>query len=420
MPKAFVQLLPRDKNAVVAAALSALAVLVSIVASPGMAGASSSALGTPNAATGAPVTVGLISDGATGSGGTFALVEQGEKMAVSWANQYRKGLGGHPIKLLVCESQGTPSGALECANQMVQAGVVAVVLPFSGEGPTEVPVLAKAGIPYIAVSGESTQELTTPGAFALSGGYPAVLAAYAANAKAKGYKKFAMITENVPTAIQGATILGGQVFKKAGVGFKIIPVDPGTADITPQLESAVQYGANAIGVTGDITLCTSFFQAYQTLGLKIPKYIIATCIDPSVTKSSLSSELAGSVIATSSANGTKDAATYAAMVKKYAPKVNSNPSVSGNVASGATAIWAVVNALSTYRGPVTAATVTAQMKAAKNVTLPLSGGVTFTCNGQALPLLPSVCSVATQVGTVKANGQAVNLKLVNPVALFKS
>ena len=108
------------------------------------------------------------------------------------------------------------------------------------------------------------------------------------------------------------------------------------------------------------------------------------------------------------------------MVKKYAPKVNSNPSVSGNFSSGATAIWAVVNALSTYRGPVTAATVTAQMKAAKNVTVPLSGGVTFTCNGQALPLLPSVCSVATQVGTVKANGQAVNLKLVNPVALFKS
>ena len=232
-------------------------------------------------------------------------------MAVSWANQYRKGLGGHPIKLLVCESHGTPSGALECANQMVQAGVVAVVLPFSGEGPTEVPVLAKAGIPYIAVSGESTQELTTPGAFALSGGYPAVLAAYAANAKAKGCKKVAIITENVPTAIQGATKLFGWAgIQEGGVGFKIIPVDPGTADITPQLESAVQYGANAIGVTGDITLCTSFFQAYQTLGLKIPKYIIATCIDPSVTKSSLSSELAGSVIATSSANGTKDAGTF--------------------------------------------------------------------------------------------------------------
>ena len=124
------------------------------------------------------------------------------------------GLEGHKVNLYICENQSTPAGGQSCANDMVQHGVVAVVEPFTGQGQTEVPTIVGAGIPYIVVTGASTAEPTTPGAYALEGGFPAYLGAMALSAKQHGYKKVAFLVENVPAAIQGAQALGGIVSRR--------------------------------------------------------------------------------------------------------------------------------------------------------------------------------------------------------------
>ncbi len=100
--------------------------------------------------------------------------------------------------------------------------------------------------------------------------------------------------------------------------------------------------------------------------------------------------------------------------------MNPSPNVSTNQSDGASAVWALVNAMDGYTGPVTPAGINKQMQTAKNVVLPLSNGATFTCNGKIIPSLPSVCSVVTQVGVLKSNGIATNIKTINPVALFAS
>jgi branched-chain amino acid transport system substrate-binding protein len=379
----------------------------------------SSALGAANPATGSPVNVGIITDAGSGAIGSAALVEQGAKMGVAYANAYKGGLTHHKINLIICENQETPAGGQACANQMVQDKVVAVVLPFTGQGATEVPTITKAGIPYITLSGASNQELMTPGAYDLTGGYPATLGAFALSAKAHGYRKFAMLVSNVPSAIQGAEQLGGLVFKNAGVGYKVIPVNPGTADVTPQLEAAVSWGAKAIGLTGDVTLCSSFLKGYQTLNLTEPKYVISTCLDPSIF-STLGTELGGSYIATTSNATSTDDALYAAITKKFAPSVSPNPNASAGQASGLIPVLALLNIMQSYKGAaVTAAAVKAQLKLPTPYTIPLSGGITFSCNGTAIPLLPSVCSATTDVGTVSSTGVISGLQTYNPTALFK-
>ena len=240
----------------------------------------------------------MITDAGPGIVGTGALVEQGAKAAVAYQNEYGDGLDGHKIDLYICENQQTPAGGQACANDMVQRGVIAVVLPFTGQGQTEVPTVVKAGIPYITMSGESTTELTTPGSFALQGGFPAILGAVALQAKQKGYKKVAFVVSNVPAVVEGAQAIGDLVFKAAGVGYQVVPVDPGTADITPQLQSAVSSGASALGVVGDVTLCSSFLRAYGTLGLTLPRYVTALCLDPSILNSpSLDKVMQGSWLA---------------------------------------------------------------------------------------------------------------------------
>jgi branched-chain amino acid transport system substrate-binding protein len=359
----------------------------------------------------------VISDGGSGAIGTAPLVEQGAKMAVAYANAYRGGLAGHPIDLVICENQSTPAGAQACANQMVQDHVAAIVVPFTGQGAAEVPTLTKAGIPYITLSGASTQELTTPGAFDLTGGYPATLGAFALSARHQGYAKFAMLVSNVPAAITGAEQLGSLVFRAAGVGYKVIPVNPGTADMTPQLQAAVSWGAKAIGITGDVTLCSSFLKGYQTLSLGEPKYVIGPCLDPSIF-STLGSVLGGSYLATTSAADASDMALYAAITRKYAPSVNPNPNTSANQASGLIPVLSLLSIMHGYSGPVTAAAVKKQVMTVQNVPVPLSGGITFTCNGKAIPLLPSVCSSELKVGKVSSAGVVSGLQLYDPTPLF--
>jgi branched-chain amino acid transport system substrate-binding protein len=382
------------------------------------AAAANTALGTPKQATGSAVNVGMIIDGGGGNTvGSAPLVQQGAVMAVAYANAYKGGLDGHKINMVFCQNQETPAGGQACANQLVQDKVVAVVLPFTGQGATEVPTITKAGIPYITLSGASNQELMTPGSYALTGGYPATLGAYALSAKAHGYSKFAMLVSNVPAAIQGAELLGSLVFKNAGIGYKVIPVNPGTADVTPQLQAAVSWGAKAIGLTGDVTLCSSFLKGYQTLGLTEPKYVISTCLDPSIF-STLSSELGGSYVDTTSNATAAENAQYAAITQKFAPSVNANPNSSANQAGGLIPVLSLVDIMAGYTGAVTPAAVKGQLALSTPRTVPLSGGITYVCNGKAIPLLPSVCSAASAVGTLSSTGAISGLQNYNPSALF--
>ena len=400
---------------------SAVLTVTAVSTLSGTAGASS-ALGKPHPATLSPVTIGLISDGGGSSSiGTAELVNQGATAAVAYENEYGGGLEGHKIVLYTCENQSTPAGGQTCANDMVQKGVVAVVEPFTGQGQTEVPTITGAGIPYITLSGASTAELTTPGSFAIDGGFPAYLGAEALSAKQHGYSKVALLVENVPAAIQGAQALGALVFKAAGVGFQVIPVNDGTADMSPQLQTAVSGGADAVGMVGDVTFCSGFLQAYNTLDLKLPRYVLSTCQDPSILDSAtLDKALAGSYITTTTAASKSDLATYGAIVKKYMPKVSPNPNVSSNQADGISPVLTLAAIMKGSTQPVTAAGIKTQTETAKNVVVPLSGGLTFTCNGTAIPLLKSVCSSSAALGVIQAGkaGKVTGIKVYNPTPLF--
>lgn len=384
-------------------------------------GADATALGTPKPASGAAVTIGMITEGGSEAiGSQAALAEQGANIAKSYVNDYLGGIGGRPIELFVCGNKSTPAGAQDCANQMVERKVAAVIWPFTGQG-ASVPILTRAGIPVIASSGSSSEELTTAGVFLLTGGFPATLGAYAQDAKDKGYKKFAMVVIDVPAATQAAQVLGGLVFKNAGVGFSVISAAPGTPDLTPQLQKAASSGADAIGVTGDVTFCTSFLKAYQTLALKTPKYIIATCTDKSVT-SALPDALNGSIMATTSVTtGTDDAKLYAAMVAKYAPGkgIDPDPAKSSGVAAGVSSVMSFVNGMQGFTGDPTAPNVLAQFKTGKGKVF-LGGGISYDCSTKPIAILPNICSAQMQIGVVHSDGSVGDTKPIDSATLFKA
>jgi branched-chain amino acid transport system substrate-binding protein len=101
--------------------------------------------------------------------------------------------------------------------------------------------------------------------------------------------------------------------------------------------------------------------------------------------------------------------------------VSSNPNVSANQASGLIPVLALLNIMQGYKGSsVTPAVIKAQLKLPAPYAVPLSGGITFVCNGTAIPLLPSVCSAQTAIGTVSSTGAIGGLQTYNPTPLFKA
>ncbi len=400
------------------------ALTTGVVASgTGVAGArTSSHKVTLHRATGAPVTIGLISDaGGSSDQGTGQLVEQGARAATKYWNTDLGGLEGHKVNLFICEDQSTAAGGQSCAKEMVQRDVVAVVEPFTAEGQTEVPTIVGAGIPYIAVTGASSAELTTPGAYALESGFPSYIGAMALSAKQHGFKNVAFLVDSTPAVLQTVQTLGGIVYKAAGVTLQTEPVNPGTADVTAQLQTAVSGGADAVGVIGDLTMCTSFFRGYEMLHLTLPHYVLPTCQDPSIEDSAVLDEaLAGSYIPTTTKASKADQKEYAAIAKAFLPKVSTNANVSSNQAEGVASVLALANIMKGSTQPVTAGGIKQSIGSDKNVIIPMSGGLTFTCNGTAIPQFTSVCSSWAAIGTIQAgkSGTVTNVKVYDSTPLF--
>ena len=339
-------------------------------------------------------------------------------MAVAYQNAYGDGLEGHRIELYICENDETPAGGQACANDMVQRGVAAVIEPFTGQGQTEVPTVVRRASPTsrcpVVRRLSSRHPEPSP-----QGGFPAILGATALHAKQQGYKKVAFLVANVPSVVQATQGLGGLVFKAAGVGFEVVPVNSGTADMSPQLEAAVNDGASAVGEAGDVTFCASFLRAYASLNLHVPRYVVATCLDPSILNStSLDKVMQGSWLAGAGTANASNDALYAAIVHKYAPKVNPNPNASANDLAGMLPVLSLAAIMKGSTVPVTASGILKQTEAAKDVVLPMFGDVTFTCNGAAIPLLKSVCSSTAAIGVLGSGYRVSHVKAYDPTPLF--
>src|SRR4051794_10445936 len=115
----------------------------------GSATTTANPLGAPNKATGTPVKIGYITEGLAPN-----VDLTGEKLAAQatfkYANDYLGGVGGHVIQPVVCETKQDPAVAADCANQMVQENVAAVLVATSGVIASFAPPIAKAGIPMFA------------------------------------------------------------------------------------------------------------------------------------------------------------------------------------------------------------------------------------------------------------------------------
>jgi branched-chain amino acid transport system substrate-binding protein len=297
------------------AACAAIAVSLSIVAcssSSGQAGPagskSSSAKIAGTTATKSPIKVGFI-DPNSGPA-PYKTVKYGRKGGLRYVNKIIGGVNGHPLKLSVCNSDGTPEKNVSCANRFVQEHVVAVVDGYAAAAGAEAPILKRAGIPITGVVAGNDTLNTASNAYYFGPAHQAFAVGPLQVLHKAGVNKMALTIADVP----------------AGHAYVKKYVDPAAKDLGMQV-STFYYPANNpnwsviattltsknAGLVGVIaapeTQCTALLKAVQRTGWN-KKILLGGCQD--FVKKVGKSQAAGVY---------SYSATWLSSMRKYAPPV---------------------------------------------------------------------------------------------------
>ncbi|MFC0313246.1 ABC transporter substrate-binding protein [Gordonia phosphorivorans] len=362
-----------------------------------------------NAATGETIKVGFIAP----EGGQISLpmVREGGEAAAQYINENGGGIGGHKIELVVCKQHEEPASATKCANEMVEKKVSAVVTPLGAQGAVMLPIISGAGIPYVAQAPVSQAEMISPDAFMISGGIIAVLGGQAATAAKDGLKKVTVLIGDTGDAAASVKALGEPMFKQAGVDLNVVTIPAGTADPTPQIAAGLSDKPDAVTILGDTRQCIQGIKALQTAAPDVQKYLIASCLDkPVIDAVGEDAVIGAKAFTTVNLSSDDDSVTqYRSVMAKYAP--DTDPQGLGYLG------YQVVMALSQVGGSLPGGGVGPEqmktaLRSAKDVPVPAAPGLTFTCDGKAVPQLPSLCSKSILVSTV-----AEDLKFTDTVAV---
>jgi branched-chain amino acid transport system substrate-binding protein len=314
--------------------------------------------------------------------------------------------------LNVCETHQTPSGATDCATNMVQAKVPIVLSGVSGQAGAVYQGIKDAGVPFLQYGALDQGILAGPAAsvFVLTNSIATAIAGPAGIAKDAGVKKAGILVIDVPSASGAAKQAAPIFYKNAGVTPDIIVVPPGQADMTPQVQAGISGGDGAFALFGSPPFCTSAIKALTTVGFKGPITAIEQCVDQTSAKAT-NGGYKGVNVLTSRNSTNKEYAQYLAVMRKYAKGVDT-----GGVAPGGyTAVLALVRALPNLTGDVTAQTISA----GPPTPLPLGGGIMFQCNGKQVSLAPPICTTQVLKAKFTAKAIPVGFKVFDTSSLLK-
>lgn len=278
------------------------------------------ALGTPKQATGTPITLGLLN---LESGPvTFPEYRQAAEAAVKYINAYKGGIGGHPVQIKSCATDGQPSTSARCAGQIVDAKPTAVLGGADTGAPGAFPVYKRANLAYIGGIPFTPVESNAPNAvqfYSISIGDNAAASAYAA--KTLGAKKASVLyTDDTQGKFTGLGVIAAAL-KKAGVTVKTIPVAPNAADLSSVAASAIENKPDIIYVNSP-NACPGLLKALKSVGNTAKIFGIDPCTSPPALKTA-GAAADGLYFAQpfdSLDSGTDDAKLMLGAVQKYGPK----------------------------------------------------------------------------------------------------
>src|SRR4029453_8761568 len=97
-------------------------------------------------------------------------------------------------------------------------------------------------------------------------------------AESTGSDKVEFVIIDVPQARTGVEALGPSVMGKAGLDYDVIPIAPGTADMTSQMQQVAASGAGAVHITGNDAFCIAALNGLNAVGYDGAIAVVSQCI----------------------------------------------------------------------------------------------------------------------------------------------
>ncbi|MBL7498449.1 ABC transporter substrate-binding protein [Frankia sp. CNm7] len=377
---------------------------------PTAAGTSDSGLLGPVArATGAPVRIGLISDG-KGPVSDLSIEFAVSDATVAYLNERHSGIAGRPIELVTCETLSDPAKGTDCANRMVEENVVAVVAGSSTVLDSMWPPMRDAKLPLMIYSASGAALRDSESTFALTNPFFNLVTFPIQMAKDVGTDKVTVISVDSPNATSVYQVVEPAI-EKAGLEFDLIRIAPGTADMTPQLRPLAAGDPGIVEVAGNDAFCISAFNGLRDVGFTGTVIGLSNCISDRTQKAVPGSFLKGMHVPASAPVGTDNPSTrlFEAVATTYGKDIDTSRAAAMSMF---TVLAAFQSATSQVSGDVTPQAVISAIKAAPERDLPAGGGLRFRCNGKADPTMPAVCVRGGLLTTLDDKGHPTEYKPV--------
>lgn len=348
--------------------------------------ASTSAVPTTEAgteATGEPVKLGWVN---TDTGATaIPLLSEGAQVAVDRLNAHGGGIGGRPIELVACSTDGTPESSAACANELVAEGVVAVIEGGDLGSDAKIPILTDAGIATLGSSTLGTGQSLNQDAFFFAPPATTYPAAEVDLAKEIGATNLTLLVPDVPQ-VPIVSDIGAEQAQLQGLTFQTVTFDPAAPDFDAALATIMTSGSDAIATIATEDWCAGMLRAAQSAGFT-GDLILGTCAG---TTEAIASTSAGEVYALSSiwSPRSRDAAPTEAQVAldEYLAAMDEaglGDEAEGQAFAGYASVTQAAWALSTIQGELTAEAVMAGLRTLKDAPNPL--GQPITCDPRPYP-----------------------------------
>jgi branched-chain amino acid transport system substrate-binding protein len=216
--------------------------------------------------------------------GSFPEVREAAQAAAAHVNDDLGGVNGHPLRLEVCRTTGTPESSAACANSLLAKQPVAVLGGVDLGAAASLPVFEKAGIPYVGGTPALGEELTSSAAWMTAGGVVADLLGEADYALGTlKVKKVGALYVDLPGVL--TTVIGAAeiVLRAKGVtDVKLVAAKADAADFAPSVKAATAGNPDAVIVLFPAQTCARIMSAARSLNVKARMFYPSACASQAV------------------------------------------------------------------------------------------------------------------------------------------
>ena len=335
----------------------------------------------------------------------FPDFRAGAEVAIKNIND-NGGINGAKLEVVSCSTSLSPESSINCANKMIEAGVVLAYTGADFTAEAAMPVYKEAKIPLLTTVGWGPSLEITQGAHILGSANGATAVGAFALLQQLKLTKVALAYDAVPAAQNFALKTVPAIAKNMGIEVQPIPVDTAAPDFASIVATAKAGGAQAFWGIQAEPGCTAMVNAALAANFAGP-IIAGSCTDYI---KAIGDKTVGTYTVLTQLNPDTGGGSSADIAKrlvdftKLMTDAGQDKVISSNSIAAFGAWTELGSVLKRMQGDITAESVDAALS--EDVSIPGWFRPDINCGAKAWPDVPSYCSAQVSVWQVekKADG----------------